>query len=360
MEIRSTTIAYSKKKKFNLRNHETIIKRKLEELDTEICNNQNLDGDILTEFENLKNELTEIYSIKGKEAMFRPRARWIENGEKPTKYFFNLEKRNYEKKIITQLKTTDDEIISGMTDINKEIENYYKNFLTSTISQEKVKDYDDHFALFTSNLQNPKLCQDEASELEHELTKDELLNALKGFHPGKTPGDDGFTKEFYETFFELFWKDLIDSFNEAFQTDKLSISQRHGIISLIPKDENNLMVLINWRPITLLNVDYKILTRVIVKRIESKLPKLVHSDQTGFVKGRYIGQNVRLLNDLMEFTESNKLPGILLFIDFEKAFDTLEWPFIHHALKFFNFGPNIRKWISVLYNDVESGVLNGG
>ena len=120
------------------------------------------------------------------------------------------------------------------------------------------------------------------------------------------------------------------------------------------------MVLSNWRPITLLNVDYKILARAIVKRIEAKLPKLVHPDQTGFVKGRCIGQNVRLLNDLMEFTESNQLPDILLFIDFEKAFDTLEWPFIQHALKFFNFGPNIRKWISVLYNDVESGVINGG
>ena len=79
----------------------------------------------------------------------------------------------------------DDEIISDMTKINKEVENYYKNFLTSTISQEKMKDYEDHFALFTSNLQNPKLCQDEASELEHELTKDELLNALKGFQPVK-------------------------------------------------------------------------------------------------------------------------------------------------------------------------------
>ena len=360
MEIRSTTIAYSKKKKLNLRNRETIIQRKLEELDTEICNNQNLDGNILMEFENLKNELTEIYSIKGKEAMFRSRTRWIENGEKPTKYFFNLEKRNYEKKIITQLKTTDGEIISDMTKINKEIENYYKNFLTSTILQEKINDYEDHFALFTSNLKNPKLCQDEANELEHDLTKDELLNALKGFQPGKTPGDDGFTKEFYETFFELLWRDLTDSFNEAFQTGKLSISQRRGVISLIPKDENNLMVLSNWRPITLLNVDYKILARAIAKRIEPKLPKLVHSDQTGFVKGRYIGQNVRLLNDLMEFTESNKLPGILLFIDFEKAFDTLEWPFIQHALKFLNFGPNICKWISVLYNDVESGVINGG
>ena len=108
-----------------------------------------------------------------------------------------------------------------------------------------------------------------------------FLTGLKptGFQPGKTPGDDGFTKEFYETFFELLWKDLIDSFNEAFQTDKLSISQRRGIISLIPKDENNLMVLSNWRPKTLLSVDYKILARAIAKRIESKLPKFVHSDR---------------------------------------------------------------------------------
>ena len=66
MEIRSTTIAYSKKKKSNLRNRETIIQRKLEELDTEICNKQNLDDDILMEFENLNKELTEIYSIREK------------------------------------------------------------------------------------------------------------------------------------------------------------------------------------------------------------------------------------------------------------------------------------------------------
>ena len=112
MEMRSMTIVFSKKKRFNLRNHETIIQRKLEELDEEICNNQNLDDNILTEYQNLKKEWTEIYHTKGKEAMFRSKMRWIENGKKPTKYFFNLEKRNYEKKIITQLKTIDGEIIT--------------------------------------------------------------------------------------------------------------------------------------------------------------------------------------------------------------------------------------------------------
>lgn len=70
--------------------------------------------------------------------------------------------------------------------------------------QEKSNDYEDHFALYTSNLQNPKLCQDKVSELQHDLTKDELLNALKGFQPSKTPGDDGFTKEFLSNFLRTF------------------------------------------------------------------------------------------------------------------------------------------------------------
>ena len=79
------------------------------------------------------------------------------------------------------------------------------------------------------------------------------------------------------------------------------------------KGENYLVELTNWRPSTLLNVDYKILARAFAKRIELKLRKLIHSEQTGFVEGRFIGQNVRLLNDIMEYTELNKIPGIMVF-----------------------------------------------
>ena len=78
-------------------------------------------------------------------------------------------------------------------------------------------------------------------------------------------------------------------------------------------------------------------------RIEPSLPSLIHSDQTGFIKGRYMGQNIRFLDDLINFTDVNNTPGILLFIHFEKAFDTLEWSFLHRALEIFNFGPKIRK-----------------
>ena len=95
-------------------------------------------------------------------------------------------------------------------------------------------------------------------------------------------------------------------------------------------------------------------------RIESILSSLIHSDQTGFIKGRFIDQNVRLLNDIMEYTEAKNHPGILLFIDFRKAFDTIEWNFLLKCIELCNFGPNIRKWISILYNIVESGVMNSG
>ena len=187
-----------------------------------------------------------------------------------------------------------------------------------------------------------------------------MWKALNGFQNDKTPGDDGFTKEFYEAFFDILGNALLESFNTGFKNGQLSVSQKRGIISLIPKDENNLSTLSNWRPITLLNVDYKILAKVIAKRIESVLPKLIHPDQTGFIKGRYIGQNVRLPEDILEYTDIKKMLGILLFIDFEKAFDTIEWSFIQKVLKRFNFGQVIRRWISVLYSDVESAVLNGG
>ena len=62
----------------------------------------------------------------------------------------------------------------------------------------------------------------------------------------------------------------------------------------------------------------------------------------------------------MEYTEAKNLPGILLFIDFHRAFDTIEWNFLHKCIELYNFGPNIRKWISILYNNVESGVMNAG
>jgi len=108
------------------------------------------------------------------------------------------------------------------------------------------------------------------------------------------------------------------------------------------------------------NVDLKIASKAIAKRIEPTLPNLIDSDQTGFVKGRYIGESIRLISDIMEYTSQQNLPGILTSLDFRKAFDSIEWPFIMKTLDHFNFGSDIKRWIEIFYSNAESAIQNNG
>ena len=84
--------------------------------------------------------------------------------------------------------------------------------------------------------------------------------------------------------------------------------------------------------------------------------KLINTDQTGFMEGKFIGDNTRLVYNLLQFTDEKHIPGLLLLIDCEKAFDSVSWSFINKVLKFFNFGPFIIKWITVSNKNACSAV----
>ena len=103
----------------------------------------------------IKTELKDIYEKKGKEAMFRSKARWIEKGEKPTNYFFNLEKRNFEKKVIAQLKLENGEIISDMKQVNLEIELFYSDLLETKSAGLLSTNFRENFSAFVENLDIP-------------------------------------------------------------------------------------------------------------------------------------------------------------------------------------------------------------
>ena len=268
--------------------------------------------------------------------MFRAKSRWIENGERPTKYFFNLENSNYNIKTIRELRTQDDSITRNETAILEQIENYYRNLFTSELTFSEAA-YD----TFTRNVEIPKLSEDVQETLEGPLTYEECKETLETFQNDRAPEEDGFTVEFYSSFIELLGNDLIASLNEA-------------------NEKGSLLDLSNWRPITLLNVDLKIASKAIAKRIEATLPNLIHPDQTGFVTGRYIGENIRLISDIMDYTNLQNLPGILTSLDFRKAFDSIEWPFIMRTLDYFNFGCDIKRWVKLFYTNIESAVQNNG
>ena len=126
----------------------------------------------------------------------------------------------------------------------------------------------------------------------------------------------------------------------------MASSQRKGIITLLHKGKDlardNLS---NWRPITLTNVDYKIATKALAKRLQSVLSSIIDSDQTGHVKGRYIGEHARLIEDVLRYMDNQNIHGILLFLDFSKAFDSIDRNYILRTSAKFNFGPDFIKWV---------------
>ena len=153
---------------------------------------------------------------------------------------------------------------------------------------------------------------------------------------------------------------LINSFNYSFDHNNLTELQKQGLITLIPKQCKDSTLLANWRPITLLNVDFKIATKSMANRIKPILKTIISSSQTGFIRGRYIGENIRLLSELLEHIEDNNIQSILFFSDFEKAFDSLDHAFMFKSLKHFNFGDDFLNWVKLFYSDSKSCVLNNG
>ena len=141
MEIRNATISYTKYKAKVSRDRAEEIRHQLEQLDDTICNNS-LSPDInriLLYYDNLKSELQSLYENKGKQAMFRAKCLWVEQGDRPTKYFFNLEKRNYNKKNIRELRLEDESATINDKQILDQIENYFRDLYTSvkTFSQDE-------------------------------------------------------------------------------------------------------------------------------------------------------------------------------------------------------------------------------
>ena len=267
--------------------------------------------------------------------MTRSKARWCEQGERNSKYFYRLERRNHSTKYITELKLSDKTTTTKPKEILNEEYRFYKELYTST----GARPDDQRFDNFFNNSALPEISADQRQSCEGLLSKDECLAFLKQMAKGKSPGSDGLPAEFYLAFWEILGQELVESLNCAFECGELTISQRRGIITLLPKKDKDKTVLDNWRPILLLNTDYKIATRAIALRMSKVLPDIIHSDQTGYVKKRFIGQNIRLISlDVIERYQDSKIPGIALILDFKKAFDSIEWSFLFKALETFGFG----------------------
>ena len=152
---------------------------------------------------------------------------------------------------------------------------------------------------------------------------------------GKSPGIDGISVDFLKVFWIRLKYFITNCINFCYKKGKLSYSLRQSIITCLPKGNKDRQCLKNWRPISLLCLIYKMASAVIAERMKPHLEKIISRNQTGFLKGRYIGESTRLIYDIMHYTETNKLPGLLVQIDFAKAFDSLSWNFLYKVFRLY-------------------------
>lgn len=353
MEIRGKTISYASYKKKEKGKKEEELKREILMLEKRVDNGS------MQILEDKKSELEQLRKEKLRGRVIRSRMQWIEEGEKPSSYFCGLESRNFTSKIIPKIEKENGEIVTNQYEILNEVKCFYEKLYQNRDEvHEGCKFNDIKKGLKGSN--HKKLSLEESDELEGHISLEEAGKVLKNMKNNKSPGSDGFSTEF----FKFFWIDLgifvVDSLNYGYEKRELSITQKQGIITCLPKGNKPRHFLKNWRPISLLNTVYKIGSGVIAARFKKVLDKLINSDQTGFIRGRFIGENLRLIYDILQYTEENDIPGLLLLIDFEKAFDSVSWEFLFGVLKFFNFGESIINWVRVLYTNINSAIIQGG
>ena len=349
LRLRGETIKYSTtQKKLNISKENSLMKQ-IEDLERK--NDQNLDFEI----DSKKRELEKLREEKMNGIRIRSRVKWLKEGEKPTKYFCNMEKFNYTEKTIRRLNKGNGKIIFDQRSILEETGAFYKRlFAKQTGSKEN------EFIKKISQYKLPKLNFEETTALEGELKLCEISQALKNMKNDKSPGIDGFPAEFYKVFWGKLEFIILYALNESCDKGIFSTSLRHRIISCLPKGNKPREFIKNWRPITLLSVLYKIASAAIANRLKSVLNKLISNNQTGFLKGRNISDCTRLVYDVMHYTENKNIPGLLLLVDFEKAFDSISWSFLNRCLNQLGFGTSFIRWITLFNTEVFASVLQCG
>ena len=296
-----------------------------------------------------KENLKKLMLVKSEGARIRSRVIWFEQGEKSSKYFHSLEKKNSKDKLWHDIKDKEGNIVTGVRNIQKVQVDFYENlYKAQGVKQDNVKQFTDVLVKRISN--------ESKQNLNRDMNLDELYKALQKMKRNKTPGPDGLTVEFYQMYWDVIKNDLIEVYQHSFEIEQLAYTQYLALITLLFKKgarEN----ITNWRPISLINVDSKLLSKFLAERLKLVLPEIIHTDQKGCIKGRFIGQNIRLVEDILDQYDEDE---VILLLDQQKAFDRVEWDWLFQVMEKMNLGENFIRWVKLMYKNMKSAIITNG
>ena len=345
VKIKELTIIVSKEKRKEMlkamKMWDEIIK------DEENGKNPNYDR-----LHNAKLKLDEIAKEMGEGARIRAKVQWLEDGERGTKFFHSLEKRKGQNKLWTGIKNEHSETVEGIGNILHVQKKFYQNlFSTEGIDADAANSLLDNIDV--------RLSDKVRSECDVTVTKNELSEEVKTLKCGTSPGMDGISNLFYKMYWYVIAEEFTEMAREVFEVGDCCNNQNLGVIVLLYKDGDREDIK-NWRPITLLNADYKLLEKVMARRMKKVLPNIVENDQLGYLKDRYIGEGARLNEDILRYCDDNERKGAVLYIDQSKAFDRVEWKWLQMVLETYGFGKEFQRNIMTLYKNAKSIIQTNG
>ena len=326
VSIKESTLSYCYKRAKNQKSEIQNLQTKLDDL-TEKSNKREPNQNDMEQINDTKIQLNNLLETATQGSYIRSKAEWCEKGDRCSKFFMNLENKRQSSNIINHIKTSNGNHVYKQNDIMKELSTFYQNlFKSNKTSNENVNQY------FSKVTIDKKLDCCEKLWCDNQIREEELGKVVNNLKSNKSPGLDGLTPEFYKSFWKSISTPFCDMVNESFSKKTLPDSLTTAVISLLHK-KGEKCLLKNYRPINLRNYDYKIIASALSYRLQKVLPSLIHKNQTAYIKKRFIGDNVRTIDDIIAYSEKYNNAGVILSLYFHKAFDTIEWNFMHKVLE---------------------------
>jgi len=312
---------------------------------------EHLTAALISELENLKKIEIKFLDYKRAGALLRAKIPNFEENELEISFLSRVEKQRGEDGIISSLIDKNGVMQYGTEKVMEVIHDFYSDLYKWEQEDPDIQNY------FFRNIES-RLSPSEGDNLGSAFDTDFLFDALTDLPNNKSPGEDSLTKEFFEFFWEEISPFYIRCIMEAKNTGELCESQKRGLIKLAHK-KNERELLKNYRPISLLNVDLKILTRALAKRLSKVIDKLISQNQT-CLPGRQIFLNLHILQDIIDHVNGNNTEAAILFFDAEKAFDRMSHSFLLKTLRHFGCGEDFIEWIQIIYGHCSARVkING-
>ncbi|XP_048615720.1 uncharacterized protein LOC106350744 [Brassica napus] len=295
------------------------------------------------------------HALKAEEMFWKQKSRvfWLREGDRNTKFFHALTKQRRARNKITQLLDENGNIIEDEEGLVAIATSYFRQIFESSIPEEIAEALAQVPTTITGAMND---------DLTAPVSEWEVKLALFAMHPEKAPGPDGMTALFYQKFWDIVKEDLTLMVNKFLFEGTMANGLNDTNICLIPKiSKPNAMT--QFRPISLCNVSYKIISKVLCQRLKKVLPGLISETQSAFVAGRQISDNVMIAQELfhaLRTKPSGRNKRMAIKTDMSKAYDRMEWSFIEAVLRKMGFSETWTSWVMRCITSVKYKVLMNG